>query len=80
MNNEAYTDSDGNLFVGYDSSDKERHDASDSDWETERRGGVESDSTTDVDNGNGRLGGEFKYDSDLSGVSREYWSEEERDN
>ena len=68
-NNEAYTDSDWNLCVSYDSSDGEWHDASDSDWETEWRGEVESDSTTDVDDGKGRLGGE--YNSDLSDMHTE---------
>ena len=44
------------------------------DNETEWRNGVEDNLTTDVDDGNGRVGGEYDSDRD---VSREYWSEEE---
>ena len=44
---EDYADSDGDLGVGYDSSDEEWHDASDLDREKEWWRGVESDSTSD---------------------------------
>ena len=70
--------SEWSLIVGYDSSDEEWHDASDSDREAEWRGGVESESTTDADDGPKKRLGE-EYDSDLSDMSGEYWSEERDD-
>ena len=53
----------------------EWHDASDSDWESEWRCGVESDSTTDEEDGRKRP--ESKYCSDASGGMEGCWCEED---
>ena len=50
------------------------YDASDSDWETEWRGGVASDPATDEEDEECRL--ERDYYSDASGILEEYWSED----
>ena len=52
----------------------EWHDASDSDWESEWRCGVESDSTTDEEDGRKRP--EREYYSDASDIMEECWSGE----
>ena len=67
------TMSESDLSWTSESDPDEWHDASDSDWESKWRCGVESDSTTDEEDGRKRP--EREYYSDASDAMEECWRE-----
>ena len=67
--------SESDLSWTSESDGDEWHDASDSDWESEWRCGVESDSTTDEEDG--RKIPEREYYSDASDAMEECWRGED---